>query len=104
MKKVVKKEIIKWLDTRVIYPISNSSWVSPVQCVPKKWGMTVIANSKTKLILTRNVTGWCICMDYRKLNAAKKKEHFPLPFITQMLDRLAGNEFFCFLDVYSGYN
>jgi len=43
-------------------------------------------------------------MDYRKLNAATKKDHFPLPFIDQMLDRLAGNEFFCFLDGYSGYN
>ena len=36
MKDVVKKEIIKWLDAGIIYPISDSSWVSPVQCVPKK--------------------------------------------------------------------
>ena len=61
-------------------------------------------NSKNELIPTRTVTGWRICMDYRKLNAATKKDHFPLPFIDQMLDRLAGNEFFCFLDGYSGYN
>ena len=57
MKEVVKKEIIKWLDAGVIYPISDSSWVSPVQCVPKKGGMTVIMNSKNELIPTRTVTG-----------------------------------------------
>ena len=102
MKEVVKKEIIKWLDAGVIYPISNSSRVSPVQCVPRN--MTVITNSKNELIPTRTIIGWCICMDYRKLNAATKKDHFPLPFIDQMLDRLAGNEFLCFLDGYSGYN
>ncbi|KAJ9547052.1 hypothetical protein OSB04_019595 [Centaurea solstitialis] len=104
MKKVVKKEILKWLDAGIIYPISSSSWVSPVQCVPKKGGTTVITNNKNELIPTRTVTGWRICMDYRQLNLATKKDHFPLPFIDQMLDRLAGKEFFCFLDGYSGYN
>ncbi|KAK8635985.1 hypothetical protein V6N13_004696 [Hibiscus sabdariffa] len=48
--------------------------------------------------------GWRICMDYRKLNKATKKDHFPLPFIDQMLDRLAGKAYYCFLDGYSGYN
>ncbi|KAJ9550857.1 hypothetical protein OSB04_014902 [Centaurea solstitialis] len=104
MKEVVKKEILKWLDAGIIYPISSSSWVSPVQCVPKKGGTTVITNDKNELIPTRTVTGWRICMDYRQLNLATKKDHFPLPFIDQMLDRLAGKEFFCFLDGYSGYN
>ncbi|KAK8713476.1 hypothetical protein V6N13_148692 [Hibiscus sabdariffa] len=104
MKKVVMKEIIKWLDTGVIYPISDSSWVSPVQCVPKKGGITVVNNDENELLPTRTVTGWRICMDYRKLNKATKKDHFPLPFIDQMLDRLAGKEFYCFLDGYSGYN
>ncbi|KAK9029833.1 hypothetical protein V6N11_031278 [Hibiscus sabdariffa] len=104
MKKVVMKEIIKWLDAGVIYPISDSSWVSPVQCVPKKGGITVVTNDENELLPTRTVTGWRICMDYRKLNKATKKDHFPLPFIDQMLDRLAGKEFFCFLDGYSGYN
>ncbi|KAK8574820.1 hypothetical protein V6N12_062498 [Hibiscus sabdariffa] len=104
MKKVVMKEIIKWLDAGVIYPISDSSWVSPVQCVPKKGGMTVVTNDENELLPTRMVTGWRICMDYRKLNKATKKDHFPLPFIGQMLDRLAGKEFYCFLDGYSGYN
>ena len=104
MKEVVKKEVIKWLDAGIIYPISDSSWVSPVQCVPKKGGMTVITNEQDELIPTRTVTGWRVCMDYRKLNEATRKDHFPLPFIDQMLDRLAGKEFFCFLDGYSGYN
>ncbi|XP_019264773.1 PREDICTED: uncharacterized protein LOC109242368 [Nicotiana attenuata] len=57
MKEVVKKEIIKWLDAGVVYPIADSSWVSPVQCVPKKGGMTVIRNDKNDLIPTRTVTG-----------------------------------------------
>ena len=100
MKEVVKKEILKWLDAGIIYPISNSSWVSPVQCVPKKGGMTVVANTQNEL----TVTGWRVCMDYRKLNTATRKDHFPLPFIDQMLDKLAGREYFCFLDGYSGYN
>ncbi|KAL4290992.1 hypothetical protein GQ457_14G017000 [Hibiscus cannabinus] len=104
MKDVVRKEILKWLDAGIIYPISDSEWVSPVQCVPKKRGMTVISNEKNELIPTRTVTGWRVCMDYRKLNKATRKDHFPLPFIDQMLDRLAGKQFYCFLDGYSGYN
>ncbi|KAL4291519.1 hypothetical protein GQ457_14G014940 [Hibiscus cannabinus] len=104
MKDVVRKEILKWLDACIIYPISDSEWVSPVQCVPKKGGITVISNEKNELIPTRTVTGWRVCMDYRKLNKATRKDHFPLPFIDQMLDRLAGKQFYCFLDGYSGYN
>ncbi|KAK8555235.1 hypothetical protein V6N12_009383 [Hibiscus sabdariffa] len=104
MKDVVKKEILKWLDAGIIYPISDSEWVSPVQCVPKKGGVTVITNDKNELIPSRTVTGWRVCMDYRKLNKATRKDHFPLPFIDQMLDRLAGKSFYCFLDGYSGYN
>ncbi|KAL5563392.1 hypothetical protein UlMin_033139 [Ulmus minor] len=104
MKEVVKKEIIKWLDAGIIYPISDSSWVSHVQCVPKKGGMTVVENAKNELIPTRVVTGWRICMDYRRLNKNTRKDHVPLPFIDQMLDRLAGKEYYCFLDGYSGYN
>ncbi|KAK8538818.1 hypothetical protein V6N12_034526 [Hibiscus sabdariffa] len=104
MKDVVRKEILKWLDAGIIYPISDSEWVSPVQCVPKKGGITVISNEKNELIPTRTVTGWRVCMDYRKLNKATRKDHFPLPFIDQMLDRLARKQFYCFLDGYSGYN
>ncbi|GJW60028.1 DNA-directed DNA polymerase [Tanacetum coccineum] len=75
-----------------------SPWVSLVHCVPKKGGITVVANEENELILTRLVTGWRVCIDYRKLNEATRKDHFPLPFMDQMLERLAGNEFYCFLD------
>ena len=64
----------------------------------------MIINEKNELLLTRTVTGWRICIDYRRLNKVTKKDHFPLPFIDQMLDRLVRNEFFCFLDGYLGYN
>lgn len=57
MKEVLRKEIIKWLDARIIYLISDSDWVSPVQCVPKKGGITVVENEKNELILTRMVNG-----------------------------------------------
>lgn len=70
----------------------------------KKGEITVIKNENNELILTRTVTGWRICMDYRKLNNATRKDHFPLYFVDQMLDRLAGREFYYFLDGYSGYN
>nr|GEW20366.1 reverse transcriptase domain-containing protein [Tanacetum cinerariifolium] len=67
-------------------------------CVPKKGGMTVVANENNELIPTRLVTGWRVCIDYRKLNDATRKDHFSLPFMDQMLERLVGNEFYCFLD------
>ncbi|XP_075110335.1 uncharacterized protein LOC142181280 [Nicotiana tabacum] len=104
MQEVVKKEVIKWLDVGVVYPISDSSWTSPVQCVPKKGGMTVVTNDNTELIPTRTVNGWRVCMDYRKLNKVTQKDHFLLPFLDQMLDRLDGRAFYCFLDGYLGYN
>ncbi|GJU94732.1 reverse transcriptase domain-containing protein [Tanacetum coccineum] len=100
---VIKKEVLKLLDAGMIYSISDSPWVSPMHCVPKKGGITVVANEENKLILTRLVTGWRVCIDYRKLNEATQKVHFPLPFMDQMLERLAGNEFYCFLDGFSGY-
>ena len=98
MQEVVKKEVIKWLDAGVVYPISDSSWTSPVKCILKKSGMTVVTNANNELIPTRTVTGWRVCMDYRKLNKVTRKDHFPLPFLDQMLDRLAGRSFYCFLD------
>ncbi|KAK8680749.1 hypothetical protein V6N13_109688 [Hibiscus sabdariffa] len=104
MKDVVRKEIQKWLDAGIIYQIPDSEWVGPVQYVPKKGGITVITNENNELIPTRTVTGWRVCMDYRKLNKATRKDHFPLPFIDQMLDTLAGKPYYCFLDGYSGYN
>nr|GEW46419.1 reverse transcriptase domain-containing protein [Tanacetum cinerariifolium] len=100
---VIKQEVIKLLDAGLIYPISSSPWVSPVHCVPKKGGFTVVENKDNGLILTRLVTGWHVCIDYRKLNEATRKDHFPLPFMDQMLERLAGNQYYCFLDGFSGY-
>nr|GEY97823.1 reverse transcriptase domain-containing protein [Tanacetum cinerariifolium] len=103
MHEVIKKEVIKLLDVGLIYPISDSPWVSLVYCVPKKGGMTVIENEDNELIPTRLVTGWRVCIDYRNLNDATRKDHFPLPFMDQMLEQLMGNEYYCFLDRFSGY-
>ena len=98
IKEVVRKEVLKWLNAGFIYAISDSPWVSPVHVVPKKGVFTIIRNDRNELIPKRTVTGWRICIDYRKLNTATRKDHFPLPFIDQMLDRLAGHHHFCFLD------
>jgi hypothetical protein len=103
MREVVKKEVLKLLNTGVIYPITNSEWVSPVKVVPKKGGMTVIRNEKNKLIPQQTATGWWMCIDYWKLNKATWKDHFPLPFIDEILERLA-NHSICYLDGYSGYH
>nr|GEU86264.1 hypothetical protein [Tanacetum cinerariifolium] len=83
--------------------VQSQRRVSPIHCVPKKGGMTVVANENNELIPTRLVTSWRVCIDYRKLNDATRKDHFPLPFMDQMLERLAGNEFYCFLDGFSVY-
>ena len=104
MKEVVKKEVLKWFDAGVINLISNSTWISPIQVILKKGGTTVVKNENNDLVLTRTVSGWRICIDNRKLNKATRKDHFPLSFIDQMLDRLEGYEFYCFLDGYLGYN
>jgi hypothetical protein len=74
------------LDARFIYPILDSEWVSLLVIVPKK-------NEK-----------WRVCVDYRALNKATQKDHFPLSFIDQVLDSLSGKKFFSFLDGFSGYN
>nr|GEY25427.1 reverse transcriptase domain-containing protein [Tanacetum cinerariifolium] len=92
----------------ILFPTQRSKvregpWVSPVHCVPKKGGMTVVTNDENELVPTRLVTRWRVCIDYRKLNEATRKDHFPLPFIDQMLERLVGNEYYCFLDGFSGY-
>ncbi|CAN6576866.1 unnamed protein product [Malus baccata var. baccata] len=87
MMEVVKNDIIKLLDCGVIHPISDSHWVSPVQVVPKKSGVIFVKNDENELVPTRIQTGWRVCIDYRKLNATTRKDHFPLPFIDQMLER-----------------
>ncbi|CAN6557791.1 unnamed protein product [Malus baccata var. baccata] len=104
MKEVVRVEVMKLLDAGIIYPISDSKWVSPTQVVPKKAGITVVKNDNNELVPTRMTTGWRMCVDYIKPNNNTRKDHFPLPFIDQMLERLAGHSFYCFLDGYSGYN
>nr|GEW17283.1 DNA-directed DNA polymerase [Tanacetum cinerariifolium] len=85
------------LELKVL-PSHLDLWVSPIHCVPKKGGMTVVANENNKLIPARLVTCWRVCIDYRKLNDATRNDRYPLPFMDQMLERLARNEFYCFLD------
>ena len=104
MWEVVKKEVFKLLHDGIIYPVPHSEWVSPVQVVPKKGGMTVVENERNELIPQCIVIGWRMCIDYWKLNKATKKDHFPLPFIDEMLEWLAKHSFFCFLDGCSGYH
>ncbi|XP_061340117.1 uncharacterized protein LOC133286682 [Gastrolobium bilobum] len=78
---VVKKEVTKMLQAGIIYPISDSQWVSPVQVVPKKSGVTVAANQKNELIPTRAQNSWTVFIDYQKLNQATRKDHYPLPLL-----------------------
>nr|GEV73633.1 reverse transcriptase domain-containing protein [Tanacetum cinerariifolium] len=93
---VIKKEVLKLLNTGLILPVYDSPWVSLVHCVPKKGDSTVVEN---ELIRTRLVTGWRVYIEIRKLNEATRKDHFPLPFMDQMLERLARNNYYCFLMV-----
>ena len=104
MQEVVHAEIVKLLDNRIIYPISYSQWVSPVHAVLKKSGFTVMENENKELVQTQLPTKIRVFINYRKLNATTRKDHFSLPFIYQMLERLAGHEYYCFLDGYLGYN
>ncbi|GKC46176.1 reverse transcriptase domain-containing protein [Tanacetum coccineum] len=93
------KQAFAWKTT----DIPDSPWVSLIHCAPKKGGITVVTNENDELVPTRTVTGWRVCIDYRKLNESTAKDHFPLPFMDQMLERLAGNKYFCFLDGFFGY-
>jgi hypothetical protein len=103
MQDVVKKEVLKLLKAGMIYPISDSEWVSPIHIVPKKGGYTVVENEEGRLMTTRPFTGWRMVNDFRKLNKATRKDHFPLPFMDQMLERLASQKFYYYLDGYSGF-
>lgn len=98
MQEVVKKEIIKWLDIEVSYPIKYSDWLNPIQCVTKKGGMSIFPNQKGVVVAMNLGTRWRICMDYQKLNASTKKYHFPMLFVNQMLNYLASRGWYCFLD------
>ena len=86
LRDIVKEEIQKFLKAGFIYPISDNEWVSPLVIVPKKNGK------------------WRVCVDYRELSKATQKDHFPLPFIDQVLDTLSGKKFFSFLEGFSEYN
>ena len=103
MQEVVRVEVLKLLQAGIIYPISYSPWVSPTQVVPKKSGITVVQNDKREDVSTRLTIGWRVCIDYKRLNAVTRKDHFPLPFIDQVLERVSRHHFYCFLDGYSGY-
>ena len=83
MKEVVRAKVIKLLDVRILYPISDSSCVSPVQVVLNKGRMIVVKNEKDELTPTR----LCVCINYRKLNTATREYHFPPPFVVQILER-----------------
>ncbi|KAK1667999.1 hypothetical protein QYE76_056158 [Lolium multiflorum] len=84
MKEVVRNEVLRLLEAGIIYPIADSRWVSPVHCVPKKGGMTVVPNDNDELIPQRVVVGYRMCIDFRKVNKVTKKDHYPLPFIDQI--------------------
>ncbi|KAK8508033.1 hypothetical protein V6N11_073541 [Hibiscus sabdariffa] len=103
MMEVVKKEIQKLLNADIIYPISDSNCVSPIHVVPKKTGVTVVKNPEGELVPTRVQNGWRVCIDYRKLNSLTRKDHFPLPFVDQLIERLAGKTHYCCLDGFSGF-
>ena len=70
VKEVIWEDVIRWLDNGIIYPILDNPWVSSVQVVPKKSGITVVTNDENELVPTRVKTGWRVCIDYRKLNLA----------------------------------
>ncbi|KAL6310863.1 hypothetical protein AAG906_027301 [Vitis piasezkii] len=89
MQEVVRGEVLKLLQAGIIYPISDSLWVSPTQVVPKKSGITVIQNEKGEEVSTRPTSGWRVCIDYRRLNSVTRKDHFPLPFMDQVLERVS---------------
>ena len=103
MQEVVRVEVLKLLQVSIIYPISDSSWVSPTQVVPKKSEVTTVFNEKGEEMFTRFTTGRTICIDYRRLNEVTQKDHFPLPFMDQLLERVSGHPFYFSLDGYSGY-
>ncbi|RDX85446.1 hypothetical protein CR513_33370, partial [Mucuna pruriens] len=94
---VVKKEVTKLLAAMIIYPILDSQW-----CL-RKSGITIVKNQQDEMVLTRIQNSLRVCIDYRKLNQESRKDHFPLPFIDQVLEKLVGKSHYCFLDGFSRY-
>nr|GFA82701.1 reverse transcriptase domain-containing protein [Tanacetum cinerariifolium] len=91
-----RKKAIAWklTDIKGIDPelcshkiLLEEDYSPKVQSQRRKGGMTVIKNDENELVPTRLVTGWRVCIDYRKINEAARKDHFPLPFMDQMLER-----------------
>ena len=76
MLEVVRAEVLKLLQAGIIYPISNSTWVSPTQVVPKKSGVTTVHNDKGEEMPNRLTIGWRVCINYRRLNEVTRKDHF----------------------------
>ena len=103
IKEVVRAEVLKFLQAGIVYPISDSTWVSPTPVVPKKSGVIIMRNEKGEEVPTRLTTGCKVCIDYRRLNEVTRKDHFPFPLMDQLLERIYGHPFYCFLDGYSGY-
>ena len=103
MQEVVRAEFLKLLQASIIYPIIDSTWVSPTQVVLKKSGVTMVHNEKEEEMHTRLTTGWRVYIDYRSLNEVTRKDHSPLPFMDQLLGRISSQPFYCFLDGYSEY-
>ena len=103
MQDVVRNEVLKLLEVGIIYPISDISWVSLTHVVPKKSRITMVKNDERELIPTRLTIGWRVCIDFRKLNIVTKKYHFPLHFLDQVLEKVDGHDYYCFLDGYSGW-
>jgi hypothetical protein len=104
MQEVVRAEVIKLLDAGIIYPISDSKLVSPIHVVPKQARLTVAKNKDDMLVPTRVQSRWRVCIDYHKLNVTTRKDHFLLPFIDQMVECLAGHDYYCFFNDYFRYN
>ncbi|GJY10543.1 reverse transcriptase domain-containing protein [Tanacetum coccineum] len=100
--KVALIKVLKSHKRALAWQLSDIKGKPRALCT-EKGGFTVVENDENELIPTRLVTGWRVCIDYQKLNDATRKDHFPLPFMDQMLERLAGNEYYCFLDGFSGY-
>ena len=88
---MMKEEINKLIEAGFIFPVLSSEWVSPIVKVSKKKGIDGVVKIQ-------------VCQDFKKLNAATRKDHYPLLFIDNVLDIMAGHSLFSFLDGYAGYN